>query len=110
MRAEVVNLLRAEAALPYAHGCRDADGALTGFKRKGKTNGKGKPDDQKRQGQKPRAKGKKGKATRVCHECNKSGHLRKDSTVYKKRIAEESGNKEKADTAAAVQGATAAGQ
>ena len=47
MRAKAVNLLRAEAAhcMPM-----DVDGALTGFKGKGKTKGKGKPGDQKGKG------------------------------------------------------------
>ena len=93
MRAEVVDLLRAEAAL---HMPMDVDGALTGSKAKGKAKGKGKPDDQKGKG-KAKGKGKKGKETRVCHECNKPGHLRKDCTVYKKRMAEKGGNKEKTD-------------
>ena len=86
MRAEVVDLLRAEAAL---HMPMDVDGALTGSKGKGKTKGEGKSDDQKGKG-----KGKKGKETRVCHECNKPGHLRKDCTVFKKRMAEKGGNEE----------------
>ena len=47
---------------------------------------------------KPRAKTRRGKETRVCHECNKPGHLREDCTVYKKRMAEKGGNKEKTDT------------
>ena len=41
------------------------------------------------------------------HECNKPGHLRKDCSVYKKRIAEK-GNKpkgESVETTAVVQGA-----
>ena len=52
---------------------------------------------------KAEGKGKKGKETRVCHECNKLGHLRNDCRVYKKRIAGK-GNKEKVETTAAVQG------
>ena len=84
----------------------DVDGALIGSNGKGKAKGKGKPDDQKGKG-KAKGKGKKGKETRVCHECNKPGHLRKDCTVYKKRMAEKGGNKEKTDTTAAVQGTTA---
>ena len=78
----------------------DVDGALTGSKGKGKTKGKGKA----------KGKGNKGKETRVCHWCNKPGQLREDCTVYKKRMAEKGGNKEKTDTTAAVQGATAAVQ
>ena len=70
MRAEVVDLLRAEAAL---HMPMDFEGALTGSKGKGKTKGKGKPDDQKGKG-KAKGKGKNGKETRVCHEWNKPGH------------------------------------
>ena len=93
MRAEVVDLLRAEAAL---HVPMDVDGACwSGPKGKGKMKdkGKGKTDD-------PEGKGKaKGKG-----ECNKPRHLRKDCSVYKKRIAEK-GNREKAETPAAVQGA-----
>ena len=46
----------------------------------------------------------KEKETRVCHECNKPGHLRRDCSVYKKRIGEK-GNKEKVETSVAVQGA-----
>ena len=72
MRAEVVDLLRAEAALLKP---RDVDGALTGSKGKVKTKGKGKPHDQKGKG-KAKGNGKKGKETRVCHECNKPGHVR----------------------------------
>ena len=102
MRAEVVELLRAEAAL---HMPMEVDGALTGPKGKEKTKGIGKPDDQEGKG-----KGKKGEETRVCHECNKPGHLRNDCTVYKKRLTEKGGNKEKTDTTAAVQVATAAVQ
>ena len=101
MRAEVVALLRAEGVL---HMLVDVGGALTASKGKGKAKGKGKPDDQKGKG-KAKGKGKKGKETRVCHECNKTGHLRQDCTVYKKRTAEKGGNKEKIDTTAAVQGA-----
>ena len=93
MRAEVVDLLRAEAALRMP---MDVDGALTGSKAKGKAKGKGKPDDQKGKG-KAKGKGKRGKETRVCHECNKPGHLREDCMVYKKRMAEKGGNKEKTD-------------
>ena len=55
-------------------------------------------------------KGKKGKETRVCHECNKPGHLRVDCTVCKKRVVEKGGNKETTGATAAVQGATAAVQ
>ena len=83
MRAEVVDLLRAEAAL---HVPMDVDGACwSGPKgeEKMKDKGKGKTDDPEGKG-----KGKKGKETRVCHECNKPRHLRKDCSVYKKRIAE----------------------
>ena len=76
---------------------------------KGKTKGKSKSDDQKGKG-KAKGKGKKGKETRVCHECNKPGHLRENCTVYKKRMAKKGGNKDKTDTTAAVQGATAAVQ
>ena len=89
MRAEVVDLLRAEAAL---HMPMDVDGALIGSKAKGKAKGKGKPDDQKGKGKakgKAKGKGKKGKETRVCHECNKPGHLREDCTVYKKTYVRE---------------------
>ena len=75
-------------------------------KGEGKTKGKGKSDDQNG---KAKGKGKKGKETRVCHECNKPGHLRKDCTVYKKRMAEKGGNREKTETTAAVQGATVQG-
>ena len=102
MRAEVVDLLRAEAAL---HMTMDVDGAcMTGSKGKGKTKGKGRTDDPEGKG-KANGKGMKGKETRVCYKCNKPGHLRKDCTVYKKRIAEK-GNKEKVETPAAVKGAT----
>ena len=101
MRAEVVDLLRVQAAL---HMPTDVDGAcLSGPKSKGKMKGKGKSDDPKGKG-KAEGKGKKGKETRVCHECNKPGHLRKDCFVHKKRKAEK-GNKEKVETSAAVQGA-----
>ena len=65
--------------------------------------GKGKSDDPKGKG-KAKGHGKKGKETRVCHECNKPGHLRKDCFVYKKRMAEK-GSKDKVETTAAVQGA-----
>ena len=101
MGAEVVDHLRAEAALHMPMG---VDGAcMTGPEGKGKTTGQGKPDDQKGKG-----KGKMVQETRVCHECNKPGHLRKDCTVYKKRMAEKGGNREKTETTAAVQGATMA--
>ena len=63
-----------------------------GPKGKGKTKGKSRSDDKKGKG-KAKGKGKNGKETRVCHECNKPGHLRKDCTVYKKRMAEKGGNK-----------------
>ena len=107
MRAEVVDLLRAEATLRKP---MDFDGAcMCGPKGKEKTKGKGKSDDPESKG-KAKGKGKKGKETRVCHECNKPGHLRKDCTVYKKRLAQKGGNKEKTETTAAVQGATAAVQ
>ena len=57
MRAEVVDLLRAEAAL---HMPMDVDGAyMTGPKVKGKTKGKGKSDDQTGKG-KAKGKGNKG--------------------------------------------------
>ena len=59
----------------------DVDGAcLSGPKGKVKMKdkGKGKTDDPKG----------KGKETGVCHGCNMLGHLRKDCSVYKKRIAE----------------------
>ena len=98
-----MDLLRAEAAL---HMPMDVDGVcLSGPEVKGKMKdkGKGKRDDPKGKG-KSKGKGKKGKKTRVCHVCNKPGHLRKDCSVCKKRIAEK-GNKEKAETSAAVQGA-----
>ena len=96
MRAEVVDLLRAEAALHM-----DVDGAcMSDPKGKGKMKG---TDDPKGKG-KAKSKGKKGKETRVCHECNKPGYLRKDCFVYKKRMAEK-GNKEKVQTTAAAQGA-----
>ena len=103
MRAEVVDLLRAEAAL---HMLMDVDGAcLSGPEGKGtmKDEGKGKTDDPKGKGR-SKGKGKKGKEIRVCHECNKPGHLRRDCFVYKKLIAEK-GNKEKVETPSAVQGA-----
>ena len=107
MSAEVVDLLWVEGAL---HMPMDVDGARkSGTKGKGKTKGKSKSDDQKDKG-KAKDKGKKVKETGVCHECNKCGHLCKDCMVYKKRIAEKSGNKEKTDTTAAVQEATAAVQ
>ena len=51
-----------------------------------------------------RAKVRKGKETRVRHECDEPTHLRKDCSVYKKRFAVK-GNKEKVETSAAVQGA-----
>ena len=54
---------------------------------------KGKSDDQKGKG-KANGKGKKGNETRVCHECNKPGYLRKGCTVYKKRMAEKRGHRE----------------
>ena len=72
-------------------------------KARGKDNGKGKTDDPKCKGT-SKGKGKEGKETRVCHECNKPGHLRRDCFVYKKRIAEK-GNKEHVETSAAVRGA-----
>ena len=104
MGAEVVDLLCAEAAL---HMAMAVDGTcMSDPKGKGKTKGKSESGDQKGKG-KAKGKGKKGKETRVCHECNKPGHLRKDCTVYKKRMAEKGGNKEKTRTTAAVQGATA---
>ena len=85
MRAEVVDLLRAEAALLMP---MDVDGAcMSGPKGQGNTKGKGKSDDTKGQG-KAKDKGKKGEETRVCHKCNKPGHLREDCAVYKKRMAE----------------------
>ena len=55
-----------------------------------------------------RGKAKKGKDTRVCHECNKAGHVQRDCFVYKKRMAEKGGNKGKTETtsaSSAVQGA-----
>ena len=74
MRAEVVDLLRAEAAL---HMPMDVDGAcMSGPKGKGKMKGKVKPDEVKSKG-KAKGKGKKGKETRVCNECNKPGHPRR---------------------------------
>ena len=103
MRAEVVDLLRAEAAL---HMPMDVDGAcLSGLKGKGKMKdkGKGKTNDPKGKG-KSKGKGKKVKEIRVCHECNKPGHLRRDCFVYKTHIAEKR-HKEKVETSAAVQGA-----
>ena len=78
-------------------------------KGKEKTNGKGKTDDPKGK-DKAKGKGKNGKETRVCHECNKPGHLRKDCFVCKRRMAEKGGNKETTETTAAVQGATSAVQ
>ena len=107
MRAEVVDLARAEAAL---HMPMDVDGAcMSGPKEKGKTKGKGKTDDLKGKGKAMgKGKGKRRKETRVCHECNKPGHLRKDCFVYKKIKAEKEGNSEKNETTAAVQGATTA--
>ena len=107
MRAEVVGLLRADAApnMPM-----DVDGAcLSGAKGKGemKDKGKGKTDDAKGKG-KSKGKGKKGKETRVCHECNKTTYLRSDCFVCKKRMAEKGGDKEKTKTTsefATVQGA-----
>ena len=74
-----VDLLHAEAALQMP---MDVDGALIGSKGKGKAKGKSKRDDQKGKG-KAKGKSKKGKETRVCHEWNKPGHLRKVCTVYK---------------------------
>ena len=56
MRVEVVDLLRAEVALPMP---MDFLGALAGSKGKGKNKGKGKPDDQKSKG-KAKGKDKKG--------------------------------------------------
>ena len=93
IRAEVVDLLRAEAAL---HMPIDVDGAsLSGPKDKGK----GKTDEPKGKG-KSEGKRMKCQEIRVCHECNKPGHLRRDCFVYKKRMAEK-GNKEKVETPAA---------
>ena len=81
----MVDLLRAEAALRMP---MDVDGACrSGPEGKEKTKGKGKTDDLEGMG-KAKRKGKKGKETRVSHECNKPGHLRKDCFVCKKRIAE----------------------
>ena len=77
---------------------------MSGPEGKGKTKGKGKADDPGGKG-KAKGKGKKGKKTRLCHEYNKPGHLRKNCKVYKKRIAEKGGNNEKTETTAAVQGA-----
>ena len=74
-----------------------------------KTKGKGKSDDPKGKG-KAKGKDERCKENRVCLECNKLGHLRKDCSVFKKRMAEKGGNKERTDTTAAVQGATAAVQ
>ena len=65
-RAEVVDLLRAEAALRMP---MDVDGALPRSKGKGKTKGKGKPDDQKGKG-KSHGKGKKGKPESVTSATN----------------------------------------
>ena len=60
MRAEVVDLLRVEAAL---HMPMDVDGAcMSGPRRKGKTKGTSKSDDQKGK-DKAKGKGKKGKET-----------------------------------------------
>ena len=106
MRAEVVDLLRAEAAL---HMPVDLMEHCLAPRERARTKEKGKPDDEKGKG-KAKGKDKQGKETRVCHECNKPGHLCKDYTVYKKRMTEKGGNKEKTDTTAAVQGATAAVQ
>ena len=100
-RGEVVDLLRAEAAL---HVPMDVDGVCMSRRK-----GKGRSDDPKGNC-KTKGKGTKAKETRVCHECNKPGHFRKGCTVYKKRMAEKGGNKEKTETTAAVQGATAAVQ
>ena len=107
MIAEAVDLLRVEATL---HMPMDVDGAcMSGPKGKGKTKGESKSDDTTGQGQ-AKDKVKNGKETRVCHECDKPGYLRKDGTVHKRRVAEKGGNKEDAETTAAVQGATAAVQ
>ena len=99
MRAEVVDLLRAEAAL---HMPMDVDGAclMSGSKGKGKMKdkGKGKTDDPQGKGE-SKGKGKKGKETRVCHWTSAKGLL-----CVQERIAEK-GNKEKVETPAAVQGA-----
>ena len=57
------------------------DGAcMSGTQGKGKTKGEGKSDEPKGKGE-GKGKGKKGKETRICHECNKLGHLREDSFV-----------------------------
>ena len=88
MRAEVVDILRAEAALRMP---MDVDGAcMSGLKGKEKTKGKGKTDDPKGKGN-AKGKGKNGQETRVCHECNKPGHLRKDCFVHKNRLVEKGG-------------------
>ena len=84
MRAEVLDFLRAEGALRVP---MDVDGAcMSGSKGKGKTKRKGKSDDPKGMG-KAKSKGEKCKETRDRHQCNTPGRLRKDFTVYKKRIA-----------------------
>ena len=85
VRADVVDLLRA------------APLALSGTKGKGKMKdkGNGKTDDSQGKG-KSKGKARRGKETRVCHECNESGHLRRDCFKYKKRVAEK-GNKEKVE-------------
>ena len=106
-KAELVDLLRADAAL---HMPMDVDGACMSGP-KGKERRKVKASQTFLTARaRPRAKGKKGKESRVCHECNRPGHLRKDCTVYKKRMAEKGAHKEKTETTAAVQGATAAVQ
>ena len=90
MRAEVVHLLRAEAAL---HMSMDVDGAcLSGPKARGRQTIL-----------KTRAR-QRAKARKVKKPESVTGHLRRDCFVYKKRIAEK-GNKEKVETPAAVQGA-----
>ena len=83
----MVDLLRAAATLLLP---MDVDGAfLRGPKGKEKMNdiGKGKTDDSDGKGM-SKGRGKKGKETRVCHQCNKLGHLRRDCSVCKKRIGE----------------------
>ena len=61
-----------------------------------KDKGKDKTDDPQGKG-KAKGKDKKGKETRVCHECNKPGHLRKDCSVYNKTNCRERKQRESRD-------------
>ena len=99
MRAEVVDLLRAEAPL---HVPMDFDGVCT--------KGKGKGPIARMARAKPRATLRRVKKPESVTSASNLDISVKDCAVCKKRMAEKGGNKEKIESTAAVQGATVAVQ